>query len=66
MPGGVIFEYKCPQGHRTDRRFPPATSYANRDATICPACLLKNETTVAYLIFARPEPPEKPNVGRSS
>ena len=38
MAGGVIFSFKCPQGHLTDRRFPPGTPYDDNDEITCPRC----------------------------
>jgi hypothetical protein len=53
--GGVIFSFKCPQGHLTDRRFPPGTPYAENDEITCLECLKADVANQAYLIFAFPE-----------
>lgn len=55
MAGGVIFSFKCPQGHLTDRRFPPGTPYDDNDEITCPACLNADVLAQAYLIFSYPE-----------
>ena len=55
MTGGVIFEFKCTLGHRTERRYPPGTSYDSYSQILCPDCLKAGETKEAYLIFACPE-----------
>lgn len=55
MSGGVVFEYKCSDGHKTERRFPPGTAYEKHDSTICRECVDKPGMGVAYLIFAYPE-----------
>jgi hypothetical protein len=55
MAGGVIFSFKCPQGHLTDRRFPPGTPYDQNDEITCPECLQADVLKQAYLIFAFPE-----------
>lgn len=55
MAGGVIFSFKCPQGHLTDRRFPPGTPYADNDEITCLECLKADVANQAYLIFAFPE-----------
>ena len=59
MPGGVIFEFKCAKGHRTEKVFPPRTPYADYDQIACPECLKAGELKDAYLVFSCPEPPEK-------
>lgn len=59
MPDGIIFEFKCPKGHLTERIFPPRTSYDKYASIICPKCLDKGTHAEAYLVFACPAPREK-------
>jgi len=58
MPGGVIFEFKCPKGHVTERRFPPGTKYDDHPHIICMKCP-QGVIERAYLIFACPEREKK-------
>lgn len=60
MPGGVIFEFKCVLGHKTERRFDPGTPYDKHGYILCPKCLEAGEAKDAYLIFACPERLSKP------
>jgi hypothetical protein len=55
MPGGTIFEYKCTEGHRTEKRYPPGTPYDSYGHILCPHCLEAGKAKDAYLIFACPE-----------
>ena len=56
MPGGVIFEYKCPtKGHVTTKRHPPGTAYGAYSHILCPECLKVDKVVRAYIIFACPE-----------
>lgn len=59
MPGGVVFEFKCPHGHLTERRYSPGTSYDKHPEILCPVCLKNDKADTAYLIFAYPEAVEK-------
>ena len=59
MSGGIIFEFKCPEGHMTESVFPARTSYDKYPSILCPICLDKGTPVEAYLIFAYPEPQEK-------
>jgi hypothetical protein len=58
MPGNIIFEYRCTQGHRTEKIFPPGTAYDKHTQIACPACLKSGEIVDAYLVFAAPREKE--------
>lgn len=55
MPGGMVFEYRCSQGHLTEKTFPPRTAYDKHSTVICTICLDKGIVNQAYLVFACPE-----------
>ena len=48
MPGGfLLFEYKCLDGHITEKRMPPGTPYDHEPSILCSKC-----KKTAYIIFA--------------
>ena len=47
MPGGIVFEHKCLDGHVTEKRMPPGTPYDHEPSISCPKC-----GKTAYIIFA--------------
>lgn len=57
MPDGVVFVYKCPAGHVTEKVFDHAVPYADNDEiALCPECYkLELPPRTAYLVFAFPE-----------
>lgn len=57
MAGGMVFTYKCEQGHKTDKVFPPRTPYDKHSQMLCPECAKENPllNLQAYIIFAYPE-----------
>ena len=52
-PTRIVFEFKCPNGHVTEEKYPPGTSYDAHPHIICPQC--KDKLVRAYIIFACPE-----------
>lgn len=67
MAGGMIFEFRCADGHLTERIYPYRTEFNKHDQIACPVCLKAGKLTEAYLVFACPEPTEKKgNAGISS
>ena len=60
MPGGLLlFEYKCGQGHITEKKYPWRTKYDDHAQIICPECLKTGITTEAFLVFSCPEQGKK-------
>jgi hypothetical protein len=51
---GWVFEYKCWNGHVTERMFPFGTFLEKHDVTVCAKCLIEKQPVVAaYLVFMR-------------
>lgn len=55
----VVFEFKCPRGHLTERNYPPRTEYSKHPSITCPECLARGEEVEAYIVFAYSESTEK-------